>query len=425
MGSSSESGKARLIPRILVLAGLAACVVLLAACGSSSSSSSSSTSTNESAEETETAEGTETTAADEGGGSKLTTVYAEGVPTLEELYEEIPSEGPPKSGPKAATGKEVIWVSCGQEAPGCAHPAESFLEAAKAIGWKAKIVDGHLDANNGYATAIRTAIAAQPDAIVTHGINCNEAKTSFEEAKAAGIPLVEASNIDCSDPRIGGEKLITIGEQFNKEAKDTAAFYTKQGEHQAAYAIDATEGKAKVILVEFEGLFGKNIGEGQRTVLEKCSECEILETIGFQASEEGPNQQAYQKFNTALIKYPEANAAIFAFDSNVTYTGLSKAVVDAGRAEDMTVVGGEGFSEAVELVREGKGDTAEGGAWDNSWASWGIADEINRYFNGEPSAPEGIGLTAIDKDHNMPPKGQDYATKVDYKKAYEEIWNGK
>jgi ribose transport system substrate-binding protein len=413
------------MPRALLLVGVLASAVALAACGSSGSSSSSSTSGGSGGSTEEPATTASNTSGGEEGGSKETTVFAEGVPTLAELYEEAPAEGPPTSGPNAATGKEVIWVSCGMEAPGCAHPAESFEEAAKALGWKSKIVDGKLNANDGYANAIRTAIASHPDAIVTHGINCDEAKTSFQEAKAAEIPLVEASNIDCSDPRIGGEQLITIGEQFNKEAKDTAAFYTKQGEHQAAYAVDATEGKAKVILVEFEGLFGKNIGEGQRNVLEKCSECEILETIGFQASEEGPNQQAYQQFNTALIKYPEANAAIFAFDSNVTYTGLSKAVVDAGRAQDMVVVGGEGFSEAVELVREGKGDTAEGGAWDNAWASWGIADEINRYFNGEESVPEGIGITAIDKDHNMPPKGQDYATKVDYKKAYEEIWNGK
>lgn len=409
MGSSSDGGGAKMLPRLLFIAGLLTCVLALAACGSSSSSSSSSSGSTE-AESTE--EGSS-------GGSALTTTYAPGVKTLQELYEGNEAT-PPESGPKAKKGANVIWVSCGGESPGCSKPAEYFLEAAKALGWNAKVIDGKLNVNNGYSNALRTAIAAKPDAIIAHGINCEEVKASLQEAKAANMPIVEASSVDCP-----GEEFYSVPEIFSEEVGNTQEFYEQYAENQADYAIDKTEGKAKVILAEYQGPWGNNMGEAWKREFDKCSECEILDTIPLQASELAPNGPVFQRFTTDLVKYPEANAAVFAFDTLVTYTGLSKAVVDAGRANDMVVVGGEGFAEAIQLITENKGNTAEGGAYDNSWASWAIADETNRFLNGEESVPQGIGFRVIDKTNNLPPAGQDYSSEFDYKKAYEEVWSGK
>jgi ribose transport system substrate-binding protein len=419
MVSSSTGRKRPGNPRLalLLVPALILCGILLAACGSSSSSSSSGSTSTASGSAGESEEAAS-------GGPSLTKVYAPGVPNLKELYAGS-EEPPPTTGPTAKPGANVIWIACGLESPGCAGPAEAFTEAGKALGWNTKVLDGKLNVNNGYSNAIRTAIAAHPEAIVTHGINCNEVKQPLEEAKDAGILIAEGSGIDCDDPRIGGPKLYSVPEEFSKNAKNTQQFYEQFGENQADYAIDATEGKAKVILVEFQGLFGENQGEAWKREFEKCSECEILETIPFEASELAPNGPAYQRFSTALVKYPEANAAVLAFDTNVTYTGMAKEVVDAGRAESMVVVGGEGFAEALQLVREGKGDTAEGGAYDNAWSAWAIADEVNRALNEQPAVPEGVGFKVVDKDHNMPPAGQDYTTSINYKQAYEEVWKGK
>src|SRR3954449_3193178 len=124
--------------------------------------------------------GSDATAAPAGGKVSLTTTYATGVPTLQQLY--AGNEGtPPTSGPKAKAGAKVIWVSCGGETPGCAKPADYFLEAAKSLGWNASVVDGKLNVNNGFSNAIRTAIAQKPAAIIAHGINCVEAKSALEE----------------------------------------------------------------------------------------------------------------------------------------------------------------------------------------------------------------------------------------------------
>jgi ribose transport system substrate-binding protein len=426
MHPKKTEGRPRRLWGLLFVAVLILSALVLSACGSSSSSSSSSTTesteaTTTPSEETETS-GEETETA--GGGNPETTVYAEGVPTLKELYESS-NESPPTTGPKAAKGKTVEFFTCGMEAIGCAVPAEAFLEAAKVLGWNARIVDGHLNVGNGYANGIRQAIAANPDAIVSFGVGCAEATTPYEEAKKAGIPVVETQNIDCNDPEVGGKKLFTVENQFNKGALSAAEFYEEYGENQAAYVVDKTEGKAKVIDSEFVGTLGKRIGKGWTNVFEKCAECEVLETIQWEAAEQQPNGPLEQKFRTALTKYPEANAAIQTFDSSSTFGGLAKAVVDAGRAGNMINVSGEGFNETLELIREEKGVTAEGGAWDNKWAGWELADELNRYFNGEPSVPEGVGLAVIDNEQNMPPKGQNYEADTNYVQAYEKIWTGK
>ncbi|WP_457112004.1 sugar ABC transporter substrate-binding protein [Marmoricola sp. URHA0025 HA25] len=362
--------------------------------------------------------GSDATAAPAGGNVSPTTTYAKGVPTLQQLY--AGNEGtPPTSGPKAKAGAKVIWVSCGGETPGCAKPADYFLEAAKSLGWSASVVDGKLNVNNGFSNAIRTAIAQKPAAIIAHGINCVEAKSALEEAKAAGIPLIEASSVDCP-----GGSLYSQKEIFSESARDTTQFYEEFATKQADYVIDQTQGKAKVILLEFQGPWGKSMGDAWRREFAKCKGCQIVDTIKFEGNQLAPNGPVNQQFTTDLVKYPQANAAVLAFDTLATYTGLPKAVVDAGRAKDLLMVGGEGFAAATELIRSGQGLSADGGAYDNRWASWAIADETNRLLNGAPAVPEGIGFTVIDKDHNMPPSGSDYFSNVDYRGAYTKVWTG-
>jgi ribose transport system substrate-binding protein len=392
---NSSGGRSRQLLGVAFLLGSA---FVLGACGAGSGSGS--------------------VAASAAGKASLTTVYAKGVPTLQQLY--AGNEGTaPTSGPKAKTGAKVIWVSCGGETQGCSKPAGYFLEAAKVLGWDASVVDGKLNVNNGYSNAIRTAIVQKPDAIIAHGINCVEAKSALEEAKAAGIPLIEASSVDCP-----GGALYSQKEIFSKNVQGTTQFYAEQAANQAAYAIDQTQGKAKVILLEFQGPWGKSMGDAWRSEFAKCKDCEILDTIKFEGNQLAPNGPVNQQFTTDLVKYPQANATVFAFDTLATYTGLAKAVADAGRTDDLLVVAGEGFSDATQLISAGQGLDAEGGAYDNRWASWAIADETNRLLNGDPAVPQGIGFTAIDKDHNMPPSGSDYFSKVDYRGAYTKMWTG-
>jgi ribose transport system substrate-binding protein len=394
---------------------LAVTALTIAACGSSSSSKSTSGSTTSSSSSGKSL----ASAADP------TKVYAPGVPTLEELYKG--TEGtPPASGPPAKKGASVIFVSCGQESPGCAAPPDEFAGAAKVLGWNYKILNGKLDVDNYYDTAFREAIAAKPSAIVSEGIGCSEVTQPLREAKAAGIPVLGIEGVDCNDPKVGGkEALQPIPFYYNDTAKNTAQWYEQFGANQANYLIDATQGKAKVIRTEFLGTFGIYQAEAQARQFKKCAECEILATLPFESSEQEPNGPLFQKFTTDLVKYTNANAILMTFDTDEVTAGLAKAVVDSGRKNELVVGGGETDAAGASLVREENGVDGEGGSHDVRWLSWAAADEVNRFLSHQPPVGEGLGFVVVDKNHNLPAPGQNYKTKVPYQEAYEKIWTGK
>jgi ribose transport system substrate-binding protein len=407
--------RARRLLSLLLVAGVIASGLLLAACGSSGSSSSSESTSAEPTESTEAAETTESETAE--GGDPETTVYAEGVPTLKELYESS-NEEPPTTGPAAAEGKSVAFISCSQASPGCSGGAAAFTEAGKVLGWTVRTYDGKFNESNGYATAFHAAIASGADAIVETGISCEETKTLLEEAKSAKIPVIESSSPDCP-----GADMYVGDSYYNKNAKGASEYYEQYGENQMAFAIDKTEGKGKFILLEWPQGIGQYIYIGYQNMLEKCSECEVLESIKFEAGELGPGLPLEQHFKTALTKYPEADAALFTFDSLATFGGLAKVAVDSGN-DELMMIGAEGSAEAIALMEEEKGVSAEAGATDVNWTGWVWADQLNRYFNGQPSVPQGVGLSVVTTEKNLPPKGKPYQTEVDYKKAYEAIWAG-
>jgi ribose transport system substrate-binding protein len=409
------------------LATLIAATVLVAGCGSSSGSGGGSSSTSGDAATSAQSSSSGSASANAPNGADPNKVYAPGVPTLAELYKSTEGE-PPTSGPPVAKNKTVIFVSCGQASPGCAGPPNEMAKAAKIMGWRYSIVDGALDANNGWATAMRQAIAEKPDAIVVHGINCQDTKAAFLEAKAQGIGVLGIESADCSDPdNPGGPSapLFTIGNfQFSSSAPNAGAFFQQWGELQAAYIIDATEGHAKVIRTVFTSAFGRHQQQGQDLMLAKCSGCKVLDNVSWVSADSVPGGPLTQKFTTALIQNPSANAAILNFDSTATSAGLGKVIVDEGRSNNMISVAGEGYAAALQLIRDGQGLTADP-AHSGKWEAWAAADELNRYFNHKPLVPEGVGFRMIDKGHNMMPAGQDYTPPINYQSIYLKSWGVK
>ncbi|WP_166459527.1 sugar ABC transporter substrate-binding protein [Amycolatopsis pithecellobii] len=345
------------------------------------------------------------------------------MPSLAELYKSTETS-PPATGPKIQPGKNIIFVSCGQSAQGCSGPANEMANAAKVVGWNYKIIDGANNVNNGWAAGLRQAIAAKPDAIVIHGMGCGDVKQPLLEAKAAGIPVVGLESVDCTDPKNDGgpsESLFT-GVKFSDSATTTGAFFKEFGRLQAAYVIDATEGKAKIVRTTYDPLLGAYQKEGQDEVFAKCPGCKVVGEVNWSAADSNAGGPLVQKFRTLLVQHPDANAAIMNWDALATSSGLSKAIKDAGYANSMIGVAGEGYAAALQLIRENGGLTAEPAAIDAKWLGWAGVDTLNRVLHGEQPVPEGVGFRLVDKDHNMMPDGQDYQTPVDYRGVYKKSW---
>jgi hypothetical protein len=86
---------------------------------------------------------------------------------------------------------------------------------------------------------------------------------------------------------------------------------------------------------------------------------------------------------------------------------------------------GEGTAPIIELVHEGRGVNA-GVGFSVVWEHYAAIDAMNRLLHGEkPSGkafPSGSGVQLFTDARNLPPKGERFASSVDFKAAYLEAW---
>jgi len=400
-----------------MMAAMLGAVLLAAACSSSSSSASGTSSSAGSTSAGSTSAGSTSTGSTS-TGSTTSTVVVPGVPTLQQLYKGSEAPPPPTS-PPPAKGKSVWWISCAQSTPDCATRASAAQAAGKALGWDVHIADANLGLNNGYVTAMRTALAAHPSAIIQDAFSCQSDQEALQEAKQQGVLVMGPEALDCSDT--GGPKLFSVDMVYNNTERTAQEYWQAFGKYSADYIIDESGGKAKVIA---------NLGTGDPefallneaflSELRKCSGCTIVHNVHWTISDLVPNGPWINAFRTALIKYPDATAVYFPFDFMQSTLGGAQAIRTSGLK--VTGFGGTGGSDSMDLIRQGLW-TADTEAYSLPWMAWAAMDELNRAFNHQSAVPEGVGFVTVDSDHNLPPTaGSDYETKIDYVSAYKKAW---
>ncbi|EFC86748.1 substrate-binding domain-containing protein [Parafrankia sp. EUN1f] len=386
----------KLLRHRLSLSGLAllAAVALVAGCSSSSDSSTNSSS----------------------GTSAVTS--ATSAATSAEVYQGVLGTPPTTTVALKSTG--LVWVvSCGQSVPTCASPAESAVEAAEAAGWTAKLCDGQLNPQ-GWSACIRQGISAKAAGIIVIGQDCDSFQAALKEAKTAGIPTVAAGGNDC-DVR-GGEKLFSAVVQ-NMPDLTAEQWWKKMGALQADWIIEKTDAKAQVLSLKFtDSIWGGWIQDGFTTELATCSGCKVLDTLTI-GNADVAGGQLTQKFATALLKQPKANAVNVPLDGWF-FAGLSQAVQSSGRADSLAVIGNFGETGNLDLIRKGTGEDATVG-FSAPWVGWAGVDALARTLAGQPTQPAGIGLQVIDSDHNLPESGTSfaYSPAVDFRAAYTKDWS--
>lgn len=144
---------------------------------------------------------------------------------VEQLINEGTEADPPSESPAPAKGKTVWWVSCGAVAPDCAIPLEAAKEAAGELGMTLKSADGKLNQAGGYLSAMRTALAQKPDALILHALDCTSVKPAIAEANEAGIPILPIEMSDCDAPPVNGEAVLEHDMQYAPDIPDTTAWF--------------------------------------------------------------------------------------------------------------------------------------------------------------------------------------------------------
>ena len=87
----------------------------------------------------------------------------------------------PTTGPKAEAGKTIVFVAADLKNGGILGVSKGVEEAAKAIGWDVRVIDGQ-GTVSGRAAAMNQALALQPAGIVVGGFDTSEQKVAGASA---------------------------------------------------------------------------------------------------------------------------------------------------------------------------------------------------------------------------------------------------
>lgn len=331
----------------------------------------------------------------------------------------------PASGPKAAGAKSIWILSCAQSAPGCAIPAAGAEEAAKAIGWKAKVVDGKFDPSV-YNQQVRAAIAAKADGLVLVFVDCPAVSGSLKAARTAGMKVYGLGSVDCDDQYAGGKAKQLDGALTYDHGRDYADFLAADFAAAISAFITADDPKAKVIALKQEDAIAiHHLGDGFDEALKaKCPDCEVYPKSFTGADLIGNKLQAITA--AMLTQHPDATTVMAPYDATILL-GVGAAVEQARRGgRKLVLTGGEGLPPNVQLIKAGQQDMAVGVP--GRWEGWASVDGLNRVFADAPQVDAGIGFQLMTKDKELPTGAVGYdgnAKSAGYDENYRRIWAGK
>jgi ribose transport system substrate-binding protein len=323
----------------------------------------------------------------------------------------------PTSAPKPKTGASLWVISLNEASPGVHSATQGIVDASKVLGWQTRVVDTK-GAPDAATAGIKQATAAKADVIVLNVIECGVVEAAAKQAKAAGSKLVAMNAADCDAPNVKHAALLDDVEGFTPGG--WYPFLHQLGRFRADWALsqlDGDAGKVRVLhqtdndgLGVLDQVFTAGVKQG-------CPKCDVV-NVPFVYSD--LNTQLKAKVQAALVKNPDAKLMVFPFDATLALGGAA-AIQGSGRGGSLKVMGGECAASTVDLIHSGTVTACVGNPY--NWVGWQLVDNANRLLNGQAPAKPSVGMQLVDKDHNLPPAGQDYnGPGVDYAGAYKKIW---
>jgi ribose transport system substrate-binding protein len=323
----------------------------------------------------------------------------------------------PTTGPKAQGKKLVIYVSTDQRNGGAQGAGDGAQEAAKALGWDFRVLDGQ-GSVPARTSAMTQAIALKPGAIILGGVDAKEQQPVIEQAAAEGIKIVGWH----AGPQAG--KVEGIPQVFYNVTTDPLEVAKASG----LYAVVDSGGKAGVILFT-DSIYAIATAKtnAEKAAIEGCSGCKVLSVedtpIGDLANRMG------QLTTSLLSKYGKAwtySIAVNDLYFDFSAPSLVAANIEPASGYPRQISAGDGSVPAFQRIKQKQYQIATV-AEPLHLQGWQLADELNRAFAGEqPSGyvPPVHLFTPdnIDKDggaENIFDPGNGY------KDQYKKIWGVK
>ncbi|WNM36634.1 substrate-binding domain-containing protein [Streptomyces sp. Li-HN-5-11] len=313
----------------------------------------------------------------------------------------------PAGGPKAVSGKTIVYVAQTMTNPGVAGAAQGVKEAARVIGWNVRVIDGG-GTPAGIQAAMSQAVTLKPSGIVIGGFDPGTTSQQVAQAGAARIPLIGWHAVASPGPSRRPELFTNVTTKVEDVARAGAQ-----------WVIAGSNGHAGVVLFTDASIpFAKHKSELIRKVLATCPGVSLLayENIPIpDASSRTPRE-----ISTLLSRFQDRWTYSVAIN-DLYFADAAPAFRAAGRkgsGPPLNIGAGDGDPSAFERINS-KQYQAATVPEPLSLQGWQIVDEFNRAFSGRPAsgyvAPVHIttagnsgGATAWD------PPG--------YRQGYRKIW---
>ncbi|MFI9721954.1 substrate-binding domain-containing protein [Streptomyces sp. NPDC052396] len=315
----------------------------------------------------------------------------------------------PTTGPRAVSGRSIVYVAQAMTNPGVAGAAQGVREAVKAIGWKLRVIDGQ-GTPAGVQGAFSQAIALRPAGIVIGGFDPRLTSQQVAKADAEHIPLIGWHAVASPGPS-RRPRLFT---NLTTKVADVAGA-------AADWIIADSLGQAGAVLFTDASIpFARHKSQLIRARLAACPQVRLLAEENIPLTD--TSSRTPQAVSALLARFRGGWTHSVAIN-DVYFADAAPALRAArhkGAGAPFNIGAGDGDPSAFQRVNSRQFQAATVPE-PLSQQGWQIVDEFNRAFSGAPAsgyvspvhiatAANSLGATAWD------PPG--------YRAAYRRIWGG-
>ena len=319
----------------------------------------------------------------------------------------------PTTGPMAQPRKLIVYVSSDQRNGGPQGAGDGAQDAAKAIGWDFRILDGQ-GSVQGRTTALNQAIALKPDGIILGNVDTQEQAPVIRRAAMLGIKMV-GWHIGAAPGPVTDPPVFTNVTTDPREVAKAAAMY----------AIVDSNGTANVIhFKDSITTISTAKTNASEEIIKGCAGCRVLET---EDTPMGDLANRMPSLTTSLLtKYGKQWTYAIAVNDlyfDFSAPSLQAAGVDPTSGYPRQISSGDGSVTAFQRIRQRRyqiGTVAE----PLHLQGWMCIDELNRAFAGQPPSgfvpPPHLFISSnLDRDGGA---NNVYEPENGYKDVYRKIW---
>lgn len=314
----------------------------------------------------------------------------------------------PTTGPRATAGKTVVYVAQTLTNPGVAGNAAGVKEAAAAIGWTVRVIDGQ-GSPAGITAAMGQALSLKPAGIVIGGFDPGSVTASVQQANAAGIPLIGWHALGTPGPSTSPKLFSNVTTRVEDVAKISADYIIVKSNGTAGVvvftdnSIPFAAGKAKMIQDE----------------LATCSTAKLLKVENIPIPDAGTRTP--QEFSSLVSSQGKAwtySVAINDLYFDNAATPLRAAGKD-GKGAPFNVGAGDGSAAAFQRIASGSFQAATVPE-PLAQEGWQIVDEFNRAFSSAPAS--GLVPDVHVTDSSNVGSTTSWDPQNGYRDVYKKIW---